>query len=172
MEAWHLMVLGLLLALVVGGCSWVTREPELSPQEVVTKFYRWYIGCPGNPLVDREYRESSYLAESYVKEIDEVLEGGIYFDPILLAQDIPERFTVEELEISGDEATVMVSLYWSGNDTPSVRRVDLELIDGAWKIRDVSMVEPLTDSISWPCEALGRSRELELSLRAPLCIIS
>jgi hypothetical protein len=119
----------------------MSREPELTPQEVVTKFYRWYIGYPGNPLVDREYRESPYLAESYVEEVDEVLEGGIYFDPILLAQDIPERFTVEDAQISEDEATVRVSLYWSGNDTPSVRRVDLELIDDAWRIISVSMVE-------------------------------
>jgi hypothetical protein len=61
--------LGLLLGivLVLGGCAWVSSEPEMSPQEVVTKFYRWYIGYPGNPLVDREYRESPYLAETYIQ---------------------------------------------------------------------------------------------------------
>jgi hypothetical protein len=106
---------------------------------VVTKFYRWYIGYPGNPLVDRKYRESPYLASTFVHDVDEALAGGFHADPILLAQDIPERFTVEEAEISGDEAVATVHLYWSGNSTPSIRRVDLRLIDSQWKITDVSM---------------------------------
>ena len=141
MRVWRHLSLAVGIVVVVAGCAWVSQEPELSPQEVVTTFYRWYIGYPGNPLVDREYRQSPYLAESYVEELDEALEGGIHFDPILLAQDIPERFTVEEADISGDEATVMVSLYWRGNDTPSVRRVDLALIEGGWRITDVSMID-------------------------------
>jgi hypothetical protein len=37
---------------------------------------------------------------------------------------------------------VLVSFYWGGNPTPSRRRVTLELIDGAWKIVDVALVEP------------------------------
>jgi len=124
----------------LGGCALVSYEPELSPQEVVAKFYRWYIGYPGNPLVDREYRESPYLANSFVQELDETLDGGLRADPILLAQDVPERFSVEEAEISDDEATVTISLYWGGNPMPTQRRVDLDLIDGEWKISDVSLI--------------------------------
>jgi len=138
MSVWHLVALILVVALALGGCAWVSREPELSPQEVVTKFYRWYIGYPGNPLVDRKYRESAYLAETFIQDVDEVLAGDFRADPILLAQDIPERFTVEEAETSGEAATVRVHFYWSGNPTPSVRRVDLRLVDGEWKITDVS----------------------------------
>ena len=125
--------------MVLSGCGLVAQEPELSPQEVVSAFYRWYIGYPGNPLVDREYRESPYLAESFVGEVDEIAQGGFRVDPFLLAQDIPERFSLDEVELSGDEALVVVSLYWGGNPTPTERRVDLELIDGEWKITDVSM---------------------------------
>jgi hypothetical protein len=135
-----LIILAVLVA--VSGCGLISREPEMSPQEVVTKFYRWYVGYPGNPLVDREYRASPYLAESYIEKVDEVLEGGFMADPILLAQDIPERFTVDETEVVGDEATVIVSLYWGGNPTPSRRRVELRLLEGEWKIADVSMLEP------------------------------
>lgn len=135
-----LIILAVLIA--VSGCGLISQEPEMSPQEVVTKFYRWYIGYPGNPLVDREYRESPYLAESYIEKIDEALEGGFMADPILLAQDIPERFTVDETEAVGDEATVIVSLYWGGNPTPSRRSVALRLIDREWKITDVSMIQP------------------------------
>jgi hypothetical protein len=89
MRTWVLVVLAVTVA--VGGCALISREPEMSPQEVVTKFYRWYIGYPGNPLVDREYRESPYLAKSFVQEVDGVLAGDFRADPILLAQDIPVR---------------------------------------------------------------------------------
>jgi len=141
MKAWRLCVLLFGIALALGGCTWASKEPEMSPQEVVTKFYRWYVGYPGNPLVDKEYRESPYLAESFIQSVDEALEGGFPADPILLAQDIPERFAVEEAETSEDSAKVMVSFYWGGNPTPSRRQVDLKLIDGEWKITDVSMID-------------------------------
>jgi hypothetical protein len=136
------VLLALTAILVLGGCGLISREPEMSPQEVVTKFYRWYIGYPGNPLVDREYRESPYLAESFIQEVDGVLSGDFRADPILLAQDIPERFSVDKAEISGEQASVIVSLYWGGNPTPNERRVDLELVDREWRITDVSMFEP------------------------------
>lgn len=143
MRAWYLGVSAIVLitVLVSAGCAWLSTEPELSPQEVVTKFYRWYIGYPGNPLVDREYRVSPYLAESYIQQVDQVLEGGFRADPILLAQDIPESFTVGDAEISRDQATVVVSFYWGGNPNPAERRVELELVEGEWRITDVSMVE-------------------------------
>ena len=132
-----------MLALLLSGCVLSTREPPVSPQEVVTKFYRWYIGYPGNPLVDEEYRTSPYLAESFVQEVDETLasfdRGGA--DPFLLAQDIPEQFTVDEATISGEQASVAVNLYWGGNPTPSPRQVDLALIDGEWKITRISIPE-------------------------------
>lgn len=134
-----LIVLAVLI--VLSGCGLISQEPELSPQEVVTKFYRWYLGYPGNPLVDREYRESPYLAESYIEKVEEALEGGFMADPILLAQDIPERFTVDETEMGSDEAMVTVSFYWGGNPTPSRRDVELRLIGGEWKITGVSMLE-------------------------------
>jgi hypothetical protein len=136
------ILIALAILIATSGCGLVSREPEMSPQEVVTKFYRWYVGYPGNPLVDREYRESPYLAESYVRTVDEALEAGFRADPILLAQDIPERFTVDETEMAGDEATVIVSFYWGGNPTPSRRSVELRLIQGEWKITGVSMIQP------------------------------
>jgi hypothetical protein len=142
MRVWRLFALVLAVVLAVSACDWTAGEPELSPQEVVTKFYRWYIGYPGNPLVDREYRESPYLAESFIKDVDEILKGGFHADPILLAQDIPERFSVDEAETSGDQATVMVDFYWGGNPTPAKRRIDLQLTDSEWQITDVSMIAP------------------------------
>ena len=141
MKIWRLLLVLMAVSAALAGCQWLSGEPDLSPQEVVTKFYRWYIGYPGNPLVDRSYRDSPYLAESFVQDVDEVLasfdKAGA--DPILLAQDIPERFTVEETETSRDEATVTLYMYFGGNDTPAKREVELKLIDGEWKITDVAM---------------------------------
>lgn len=136
------VLLAIVLVVMLSGCSLISKEPEMSPQEVTTKFYRWYIGYPGNPLVDREYRESPYLTEGFIQEVDEVLADSFRADPILLAQDIPERFTVDETDISGERATVLVNLYWGGDSNPSMRWVALELIEGEWRITDVSMVEP------------------------------
>lgn len=141
MRGWRLGAVALMVVLALSGCVWGAEEPELSPQEVTTKFYHWYIGYPSNPLVERAYRESPYLAESFIEDVDEVLEDGVRADPILLAQDIPERFSVDEAEIAGDEATVTVSLYWSGNPNPSKREVDLRLIDGAWRITGTSIID-------------------------------
>jgi len=137
------VLIAIALSLFLGGCILPIKEPPLSPQEVVTKFYRWYIGYPGNPLVDKEYRTSPYLAESFVQEVDETLasfdRGGA--DPFLLAQDIPEQFTVDEVTVSGERAGVTINLYWGGNPIPSPRQVDLELIGGEWKITRVSIPE-------------------------------
>lgn len=138
------LVPAVLASLLLVGCGSGTAAPDLTPQQVVVKFYRWYIGYPGNPLVDREYRHSPYLAESFVQEIDEALEnlsrGSA--DPILLAQDVPERFSVGEVSIAAERAEALVYLYWSGNPTPSQRRIDLQLTDGEWKITGVSTIEP------------------------------
>lgn len=57
----------------------------LVPDEVVTRFYGWYLNYIGegemrqNPLVDRAYRSSELLSEDFIAEIDETLasfEGG------------------------------------------------------------------------------------------------
>jgi hypothetical protein len=129
--------------LMLAGCGlFGPQEPPLSPTEVTNQFYRWYIGYPGNPLVDKAYRASPYLAESMIEEVDETLAsfevGGA--DPFLLAQDIPERFTVEAATVADDRATVRVYFYWwSGDENPSVREITLAKRDGEWKIIDVSM---------------------------------
>jgi hypothetical protein len=125
------------------------RGEALSPAQVVTGFYEWYLDYARggeelrNPLVDRAYRSSEYLAAAYVAEVDAYLTarergGG---DPFLLAQDLPERFTVGETTLSEDRADVALSLYWGGNPTPSPRRVHLARIDAEWEIVGISIPE-------------------------------
>jgi hypothetical protein len=129
-----------LVLLMIAACT--PKEPELGPTEVVTRFYRWCIGYPGNPVADREYRNNPDLAPSFIESVDVVVASGdgVGVDPLLLAQDIPERFTVDEAEISGDRATVIVNFYWGGNDHPSRRLVELQLTDGLWLITEVRSV--------------------------------
>lgn len=89
------------------GDSWVITNITCAndPAGVATAFYTWYLGYirsgaegePRNPLVDKAYRDHPLLAEALVEEVDQLLEGfdqGGY-DPFLLAQDIPQNFTVD-----------------------------------------------------------------------------
>jgi hypothetical protein len=93
-----------------------------------------------NPLVDGAYRDSGYLTGGFVDEIERTLasfdKGG--FDPILLAQDVPERVETGEVTVSGDQVSVKVQMFWSNNPTPTERSVSLVLEDGDWKIDGIS----------------------------------
>ena len=133
----------LALCLLLNGCISFTPQPDIPPEQVVTRFYRWYIGYPGNPLVDREYRYSPYLSAGFIDEIDATLDdfalGGA--DPILLAQDIPASFSIEQATTSDDQAQVDVHFYWGGNPTPSPRQIDLVRVNGQWVIDGVSIPE-------------------------------
>lgn len=126
--------------------AWKIRNIAAAPDLVVRLFYGWYLryidrdGDMRNPLVDGAYRDSRYLSEAFVEEIDETLASfdRSGFDPLLLAQDIPVRIEVGGMEVSGREARVMVEMFWGGNPTPSQRVVELRLMDGQWMIEGVS----------------------------------
>lgn len=125
------------LLLTLSACSLIApATPDLDPAAVTEAFYRWYIGYPGNAAADGAYQGSPYLAQSYIERIDALrtaeTRGGA--DPFLLAQDVPARFEVGEAVIDGDRASVTLSLYWAGNEIPTVRHVWLEILDGAWRI--------------------------------------
>lgn len=125
---------------------------DVAPEEVVAGFYGWYLEAIDlqageNPLVERSYRSSEFLSEAFVDEVDALLDsfhhGG--YDPFLLAQDVPVEVAVGEwpsgtgLELVGDEALVIVEMFWGGNPEPSERLVSLKRIDGDWKIVDVAL---------------------------------
>lgn len=126
--------------------SWEIRNIAAAPDMVVRLFYGWYLryidrdGEMRNPLVDRAYRDSRYLSEAFVEEIDETLASfdRSGFDPLLLAQDIPVRIEVGGMEVLGREARVTVEMFWGGNPTPSQRVVELRLMNGQWMIEGVS----------------------------------
>lgn len=128
-----------------------TDERPTGPAAVTQAFYEWYLSYIGdrasgefrNPLVDRAYADSPYLTARYVGQVDEALatmqQGG--YDPILQAQDIPERIEVQEPTPSGDSATVTVLRYWGGNPEPSPMVVHLVRQNGQWLIDNVTPFE-------------------------------
>ena len=140
------LILCMAIIAFLSGCSLSVRAtptPEMSPVDVTYAFYRWYIGYPANPLVDKAYQSSPYLTGEWIAEIDETLDSfdKAAYDPILLAQDIPERFTVQETSTLEDRATVTLHLFWQGNDVPSERQVELVREEGSWKIAGVHLLD-------------------------------
>lgn len=115
-----------------------------SPEGVAKAFYTWYLGYIGdpasdnlrNPLVDKAYRDSGFLSERFVQELDSVTAAAISADPILMAQDIPQDFSVDP---GSEPETAIVHLQF-GTDT--VRHLKVQMIPdlGSWKINSITAV--------------------------------
>jgi hypothetical protein len=133
------------LSIVLGECSpapTLSEAMSATPETVVESFYNWYVGYPGNSLVDGAYRSSEYLTPEFVQKVDEIVasfdEGG--YDPFLCAQDIPGELTVEKAVASGEGASVVVHEIWNpGTQYELIHDVTvaLRLVDGQWKISDI-----------------------------------
>ena len=145
------------LSVVVAGCgpvpvsSATLESTPASPEQVVESFYAWYLDDTGNVLSGGAYRASEHLTGELVQQVDGIVasfdRGG--YDPFLCAQDVPARFTVDELVASDEEATVVVHEIWNpGTEFESVLdiAVTLRMVDGVWKIAHVacSVPEPVS----------------------------
>lgn len=143
-----LLILFLCLALASTGCQQVPAEAAritdgASPAEVTEAFYDWYldyIGDPAsedfrNPMADRAYRGSPYLADSFEAHVDELLDGfaGAGYDPFLCAQAIPNAITVDGVHVSGEAASALVRTDFPGH----ALTVDLRQEDGVWQIGNI-----------------------------------
>jgi hypothetical protein len=133
------------VSLVRGDAGWQLDEVTCAnpdptarrPEDVVTDFYAWYVHYPGNPLADEAYRGAGlFLTQDFIEKVADTVasfdKGG--FDPILLAQDVPETVVAEPAVIDGDTATVAVSTSFEGH-TFVVRLVK---DDPIWKIDGVA----------------------------------
>ena len=123
----------------------ISTEPLTTPEEVVAEFYTWYlayIGDPAagemrNPLVDGAYRESGFLSDGFIQELDDLNLEGSPADPILMAQDIPQDFSVEP----GTEAGTAIVHLQFGPD--SIRHLKVSMVEngGGWMITGISLAE-------------------------------
>jgi hypothetical protein len=116
-----------------------------SPEGTAKAFYTWYLAYIGdrasdhmrNPLVDGAYRESGFLSEDFIQELDEILLEGIAADPILMAQDIPHDFSVDPGMETG---SAIVHLQFG---TETVQHLKVMMIEemGGWKITEIALAE-------------------------------
>jgi hypothetical protein len=120
-------------------------EPQLegpmptTPEGTVQGFYSWYLWYvrnTGNPLADGAYRSSEYLTWPLIEKIDQIVasfdKGG--YDPFLCAQDIPDSFTIDAVEIVGDTARVTVRTNFEGH----AFTLSLVRMGERWAIDDVA----------------------------------
>jgi hypothetical protein len=92
-----------------------------TPEGAVQGFYSWYLWYgrnAGNPLADGAYRSSEYLTWPLIERVDQIVasfnKGG--YDPFLCAQDIPESFGIDTVEIVDDNtARVVVHTSFEGH---------------------------------------------------------
>jgi hypothetical protein len=109
-----------------------------TPEGAASGFYDWYLWYArevGNPLVDGVYRSSEYLTPDLIQKVDEILasfdRGG--YDPFLCAQDIPDSIILQETDLSGDRASLVVETSFEGH----FFTLELREKDGRWAISDV-----------------------------------
>ncbi len=134
------------LAFVIGPAIYAnnqqtTTASQAAPDQVVKDFYAWYLGYIGdrstgnfrNPLVDKAYRSSDALAQEFVARLDVFTAGGMMFDPILCAQDVPTSISTGAPAVAGSSATVRVETSFAGHAFD----VRLTQAGGGWKIADV-----------------------------------
>lgn len=138
----------LIVDLQVDGDSWKISDITCggTPEGTVEAFYTWYLAYVGdrtsdefrNPLADGAYRESAFLTESLIQELDRLGQEGFQADPILMAQDIPFDFSVDPGLESG---TAVVHLQFG---TDSVRHLKVSLVQegGSWKIDQIEADQP------------------------------
>ena len=120
-----------------------------TPGQAVQAFYGWYIWYArevGSPLADGAYRSSEYLTPQLIQRVDGIIasfdKGG--YDPFLCTQDIPGKFTIGQVDITGETASVELNEIWNPGteyETVSHALVKLRQIDERWLINDVLCVE-------------------------------
>lgn len=146
-----LIIAALLLGGILGSVS--AQEAD-TPGGVVAGYYDWYLGyITGsgefrNPLVEGAYRDSEYLTQDLIAQIDERLAGAgavsIGYDLFLCAQDLPESYQYEVINAQADEALVLLREYFGENPRSHNVTLTLRRSDDTWKISDVVCGDTLT----------------------------
>jgi len=109
-----------------------TTEPE----EVVREFFEWYFS-DWRYQHRKEAIEREELTEEYRKELSEKFETTFTYDPVIFAQDIPDKgFTVGKASIGDKKALVVLTLKYSGMGEKNLL-VELLLLNNQWKINNI-----------------------------------
>jgi hypothetical protein len=78
-----------------------------------------------------------------IEEIDRTLASfdKSAYDPVLMAQNIPERFEVTQGETSGNRSKVIVRLFWGPQSSFTDLEIDLVQVAKEWKIDDIQRAD-------------------------------
>jgi hypothetical protein len=112
------------------------------PEQTVETFYRWYIDQVNHekdPIRDGSLRANGTLTDDLVQRFEKLFaetEEAIDADPVLEAQDVPERIKVRPAKLHGTEGTVEIEM-WFGDPKPYVLTVGVVQEKGRWKIRSI-----------------------------------
>lgn len=162
-----LVVVAVVVGLLAAGIGPAQATEDVAPEAVVMEFYDWYLGhsvegeMRQSPLADRAYRESEYLSQDFVAEVDGLLDsferGG--YDPFLLAQDVPTSLVVGEAVVLGETALVPVETSFEGHGLS----ITLKLVDGEWRIDGVGRTPEMVvkDFYEWYVGAFRRDGEMQ-----------
>jgi hypothetical protein len=148
MKTYRLVLSGLAVLLVFASAACSTEVPvpeevvaapaEVTPEEAIEGFYRWYAGYPGNPVADGILVTSPMVTEGLLDKMRAIVAsfentpGG--HDPILCAQDRPRSLSVEVTDRSLDSAAAVVRTEFEGHKI----YVGAVKVDGQWMIADVT----------------------------------
>lgn len=107
--------------------------PAVLPEEIVDRFYRWYLANPRANLAKRAFRKNLYLTAGLIQEIEEGIgKGVIRVDPFFCSANIPEAITIQEVLIDGDQARVLLQF----GDAVEIW-VLLVVEEGEWRIAKI-----------------------------------
>jgi hypothetical protein len=113
-----------------------TRQAS-SPDEVVRKFYDWYLHARfpqpkrANMATFRKYVTQSLIRQATAPDVDAV----VFIDAQDADPSWADNFSVSKATIRGQQATVQVAL--NGREMKYGLRVTLRREGGAWKIVNV-----------------------------------
>lgn len=146
--SWHFIT----AELVTSDSGWqidaIVCGETVTPGGVVETFYRDYVAAAQydeaeqtrhNPLQEGLYRDSAWLTNELIADLDsKVASGELRADPLLCAQDVPQSvygITVRE----GDAAAVAILReYFQGNAEPRDVQVHLAHNGAHWQIAAVT----------------------------------
>jgi|GEM_PF-3099820 len=124
--------------------AWERESPVgAAAEDTVRLFYQWYLdfarpdpnsGARHNPLIERAYRTSEYLAPAFIQTIDKrVGNGEIQYDPFLCAQDVPAGIDITETTIQPEAVLVTVK-----SGLGNTFEVIVKATGGRWAITGVN----------------------------------
>ncbi len=123
--------------LAVGQSLVISRPPEArSPQQVVERFYAWYLAearAGNHPLESGLYQASPYLSSALVQRVDDELMTLQRIDPFVCAPKANGSVTVEGSRTTGAEFRATLRSSASGRTST----VSAGEESGTWKITGI-----------------------------------